>query len=451
MNKKDKKRAAAATTPRRKFAHFVLWFIASNYFPSNPCWFRLFNVVIYDQPSAKFSLTDPTLKWAVEKKYAFPWAFNSQNCIVFDENILSSVVDVVFPFVFIHLFIVQLDRCKYGCVGVLQRKEEKERLRNSDDDAHREKKRDVLTFSSWKVIFCMSFIHVDCDAFGRIENHLISCEQWKWKLIWFWFLLLFHQMFHARCFSPLLSVFFFFVPSIYITMRECNRSLNSISNLQKWIYSDSHKTVLLPLCTNLHFAVAAAAAALLCFSEMNTPDNWLLFSNYLTSNFKLDPIHQTLLLFLCASFELGPNFSSQNVKPLICIPPRTLDVRKQQRTEGDRDSESKKDERGSNQNVNWCNQSPKTTCDGREPRWLTCGGSSHNVPTWFILTALQHAYFQYNTFIHTCIVQWTMVMDRSVHRAKTIQNNAVCLQSWYIRKWLAASAPLLLCMWNFNA
>lgn len=265
-------------------------------------------------------------KMSCRKKCAFPWAFNSQNCIVFDENILSSVVDAVFLSC---SFIYSSFNWIVANTGVWAFCSEKMKKKDIDDDAHREEKKIVLTFSSWKVIFCMSFILVDYDAFGRIENHLISCEQWKWKLIWFWFLL----FYSIRCFTlavSLLSVCFSSSYHRYITMRECNQSLNSILKLQKWIYLDSQKTVFLPLCTNLCVAVA-----LLCFSEMNSPDNWLLFSNYLTSNFKLDPIHQTLLLFLCVSFELGPNFRSQNVKPLICIPPWIFDVLKQWRTEGE--------------------------------------------------------------------------------------------------------------------
>lgn len=57
---------------------------------------------------------------------------------------------------------------------------------------------------------------------------------------------------------------------------------------------------------------------------MYSLDNRLLFSNYLTSIFKLDPIHQILLMSPVFNVKLDPIFSLQNGKLLICIPPRPL-------------------------------------------------------------------------------------------------------------------------------
>lgn len=73
----------------------------------------------------------------------------------------------------------------------------------------------------------MSFIHVDYDAFGRIENHLIN---WTMKMKIDLIFTLF-QIFHTRLRPPPYR-WVSLLRRVDITMLYRNRSLNSIINLQ---------------------------------------------------------------------------------------------------------------------------------------------------------------------------------------------------------------------------
>lgn len=202
----------------KKIRSFTLWFIASNYFPSNPFRFRLFNVIIYDRSSGKFSLMDLTKMSAKKNQISVGFQFSKLHSFWWE-------------------YFVKRGRRTFWIVAsadVLAYCEEKKKTLNKKIErwwwcASKEKQcADVFYLKS-------NFLHEFhlrwlWDAFGQIENHLINCEQWKWKLIWF-----------PVCFITCsITVIFphivvFLLLEVDITMRYCNQSLNRILNLQKWI------------------------------------------------------------------------------------------------------------------------------------------------------------------------------------------------------------------------